>query len=166
MGVYRTAALGTQVQQCDRCGHQEIAYRSCRNRHCPKCHGRARDEWLRDRAAKFLWVPYCHVVLTLPHELAPLAFQNPRVVYGNLFRALSPDGQKWITPRKKNFFVPVKPLGHLFRSKFRTALASMDAFENWPTPVTQRFRSLRNQAKGGFAASRARPRLGQLNNRA
>src|ERR1700681_485017 len=83
----RTAALDTQVQQCDHCAHQEIAYRSCRNRHCPKCHSRTRDEWLRDRAAEILPVPYCHVVFTLPHELAPLALQNPRVIYGILFRA-------------------------------------------------------------------------------
>ena len=89
IGACRTAALGTQVQQCDHCGHQEIAYRSCRNRHCPKCHSRTRDEWLRDRAAEILPVPYCHVVFTLPHELAPLALQNPRVIYGILFRAVA-----------------------------------------------------------------------------
>lgn len=85
----RTAALGTQVQQCDHCGHQEIAYRSCRNRHCPKCHSRTRDQWLRDRATEILPVPYCHVVFTLPRELAPLALQNPKVVYGILFRAVA-----------------------------------------------------------------------------
>lgn len=85
----RTAALGTQVQQCDHCGHQEIAYRSCRNRHCPKCHSRTRNEWLRDRAAEILPVPYCHVVFTLPRELAPLALQNPKVVYDILFRAVA-----------------------------------------------------------------------------
>ena len=55
----RTAVLGTQVQQCDHCGHQESAYRSCRNRHCPKCHSRTRDEWLRDRATEILPVPKC-----------------------------------------------------------------------------------------------------------
>jgi hypothetical protein len=92
IGACRTAALGTQVQQCDHCGQQQLAYRSCRNRNCPKCHSRTRDEWLRDRAAELLPVPYCHVVLTLPHELAPLALQNPRVIYNIyniLFRAAS-----------------------------------------------------------------------------
>ena len=89
IGACRTAALGTQVQQCDHCGHQQITYQSCRNRHCPKCHSRTRDEWLRDRAAEILPVPYCHVVFTLPHELAPLALQNPRVIYGILFRAVA-----------------------------------------------------------------------------
>src|SRR6478672_2291458 len=54
----RTAALGTQVQQCDHCGRQQIAYRSCRNRHCPKCHSRTLDEWLLDRVKEVLPVPY------------------------------------------------------------------------------------------------------------
>jgi len=83
----RTAALGTHVKQCDHCSHQLIEYRSCRNRHCPKCHSRARDQWLAARAEEILPVPYCHVVFTLPHELVPLALQNPRVIYGILFRA-------------------------------------------------------------------------------
>jgi len=83
----RTAALGTHVEQCDHCSHQVIRYQSCRNRHCPKCHSRTRDEWLAQRAEEILPVPYSHVVFTLPRELAPLALQNPRVLYGILFRA-------------------------------------------------------------------------------
>jgi hypothetical protein len=83
----RTAALGTCVQQCDHCLHQIIEYRSCRNRHCPKCHSRTRDQWLTQRAPEILPVPYVHVIFTLPHALAPLALQNPRAVYGILFRA-------------------------------------------------------------------------------
>ncbi len=83
----RTAALGTHLEQCDHCAHQVIAYQSCRNRHCPKCHSRTRDEWLAKRAEEILPVPYCHVVFTLPRELAVLALQNPRVIYGILFRA-------------------------------------------------------------------------------
>ena len=89
IGACRTAALGSYVEQCDHCSHQVIEYRSCRNRHCPKCHSRARDEWLAARAQEILPVPYCHVVFTLPHELAPLALQNPRIVYGILFRAVA-----------------------------------------------------------------------------
>ena len=88
IGACRTAALGAQVQQCDHCGCQQIAYRSCRNRQCPNCHSRTRDEWLRDRASEILPVPYCHVVFTLPRAL-PLALQNPRVIYGILFRAVA-----------------------------------------------------------------------------
>ena len=89
IGACRTAALGSYVEQCDHCSHQAIEYRSCRNRHCPKCHSRARDEWLAARAKEILPVPYAHVVFTLPHELAPLALQNPRVIYGMLFRAVA-----------------------------------------------------------------------------
>jgi hypothetical protein len=89
IGACRTAALGTYVKQCDHCSQQFIEYRSCRNRHCPKCHSRARDQWLAARAEEILPVPYCHVIFTLPHELAPLALQNPRVVYGLLFHAVA-----------------------------------------------------------------------------
>jgi hypothetical protein len=87
IGACRTAALGQFVQQCDHCFHEVIEYKSCRNRHCPKCHCRERDQWLAGRAKELLPVPYCHVVFTLPHELAPLALQNQRVVYDILFRA-------------------------------------------------------------------------------
>lgn len=89
IGACRTAALGTYVEQCDHCFHQVIEYKSCRNRHCPKCHSRTRDQWLADREREILPVPYCHVVFTLPHELAPLALQNTRIVYGILFRAVA-----------------------------------------------------------------------------
>jgi len=34
----RTAVLGGHVARCEDCAHQVIAYNSCRNRHCPKCH--------------------------------------------------------------------------------------------------------------------------------
>jgi Putative transposase/Transposase zinc-binding domain len=83
----RTAELGGHVEACDRCGHRRIAYNSCRNRHCPKCQAVARAGWLDERAAELLPVDYFHVVVTLPDELGPLALQNPRVVYGTLFRA-------------------------------------------------------------------------------
>lgn len=160
----RTAALGTHVRQCDHCSHQLMEYRSCRNRHCPKCHSRERDRWLQGRAHEILPVPYAHVIFTLPHQAAPLALQNPAVVYGILFRAvsealsemaadpkrlgvrigflavlhtwnqrlehhphihclvpaggLSRDGQHWRSPKNIRFFLPVKPLGRLFRNKF------------------------------------------------
>ena len=83
----RTAALGGHVEKCDQCGHQQIAYNSCRNRHCPKCQAAARARWMEERAAELLPVPYFHVVFTLPEAFGPLALQNPRVVYGTLFRA-------------------------------------------------------------------------------
>jgi len=65
----RTAALGGHKLECDRCGHQEISFNSCRNRYCPKCQAAARAEWLAEREADLLDVPYFHVVFTLPEEL-------------------------------------------------------------------------------------------------
>jgi hypothetical protein len=85
----RTAALGGHVAQCDQCGHQTIAYNSCRNRHCPKCQGPARARWHDARAAEVLPVPYFHVVFTVPEVLGPLALQNQRVVYNVLFQAVA-----------------------------------------------------------------------------
>lgn len=85
----RTAALGSHIEQCDDCSREITAYDSCRNRHCPKCQSSARDKWLAARSAELLPVPYSHVVFTLPHDLAALALQNRRVIYGILFRAVS-----------------------------------------------------------------------------
>jgi len=190
IGACRTAALGAYVEQCDHCAHQVIEYRSCRNRHCPKCHSRTRDQWLADRAKEILPVPYSHVVFTLPHEAAPLALQNQRVVYGILFRAtaeallemgadpkrlgaklgflavlhtwnqrlehhphvhcvvpaggLSPDGQRWISPRNRKFFLPVKPLGHLFRGKFLAFLK--EAFAEGQLQFFEHLRELAHPA--------------------
>ena len=72
----RTAALGGHVEQCDECGHQRIAYNSCRNRHCPKCQSLARAQWLEERQAELLPVEYFHVVFTVPEPIAAIAFQN------------------------------------------------------------------------------------------
>ena len=83
----RTARLGGHVDACDDCGHRRISYNSCRNRHCPKCQGSAQADWLEARQAEVLPVPYAHVVFTVPQILAPLALQNPRVVYGLLLRS-------------------------------------------------------------------------------
>jgi hypothetical protein len=83
----RTAALGGHVEECDHCGHQQIAYNSCRNRHCPKCQATAAAQWMEARKSELLRVPYFHVVFTLPAALGPIALQNPRKVYGILFKA-------------------------------------------------------------------------------
>lgn len=87
IGACQTAALGAHIEECDHCSHEITAFNSCRYRHCPNCHSRTRDQWLADRAKELLPVPYGHVVFTLPRQLAPLALQNPRVLYGILFRA-------------------------------------------------------------------------------
>ena len=83
----RTAALGGSVEWCDHCQYTHIVYRSCRNRHCPKCQGLARAEWLEQRTAELLPVEYFHVVFTLPESIAAIAFYNKEVVYDILFRA-------------------------------------------------------------------------------
>ena len=83
----RTQALGGHVFECDQCGHRKVAYNPCGNRHCPQCQAVSRAEWLDKRLSDLLPVVYFHVVFTLPHQLAPLALQNPRIVYGILFRA-------------------------------------------------------------------------------
>lgn len=85
----RTAALGGHIEACDSCAHARIAYNSCRNRHCPKCQGLTRAEWLADRQADLLDVPYFHVVFTLPAELAAIAFQNKAEIYAMLFRVVA-----------------------------------------------------------------------------
>jgi hypothetical protein len=82
----RTAALGGHTEACAECGLVRCAYNSCRNRHCPKCQGQARAEWLAARQAELLPVPYFHVVFTLPAPVAEIAFQNKAAVYAILFR--------------------------------------------------------------------------------
>lgn len=82
----RTAALGGHVERCEDCGLIRIAYNSCRNRHCPKCQGLARAEWLAERQAELLPVPYFHVVFTVPAPVAEIAFQNKATVYAILVR--------------------------------------------------------------------------------
>src|SRR5262245_13539172 len=83
----RTSRLGGHVEACDSCGYQRIAYNSCRNRHCPKCQGSRQAQWLEDRARDLLPVEYFHVVFTVPEEVAAIALQNKRVLYGTLFTA-------------------------------------------------------------------------------
>jgi hypothetical protein len=85
----RTAALGGHVARCEKCAHTIIAYNSCRNRHCPKCQGAAAREWLAEREAELLPVPYYHVVFTLPAAIADIAYQNKAVIYDLLFKASS-----------------------------------------------------------------------------
>jgi predicted Zn-ribbon and HTH transcriptional regulator len=83
----RTAALGGHVARCQDCGYTTIAYNSCRNRHCPKCQGAAAKDWLAQREAELLPVPYFHVVFTLPVAIADVAYQNRAVIYDILFKA-------------------------------------------------------------------------------
>jgi len=114
----RTAALGGHVARCENaaCGHTEIAYNSCRNRHCPKCQAAASRQWLADREAELLPVPYFHVVYTLPSGLRDIAYQNKRVVYNLLMKAAAETtlaiaadpkrlGARW--PRRRSPSLPI-----------------------------------------------------------
>jgi Putative transposase/Transposase zinc-binding domain len=83
----RTAALGGHVARCEDCSHTITAYNSCRNRHCPKCQGAAAKQWLAEREAELLPVPYYHVVFTLPAPIGDIAYQNKAVIYDILFKA-------------------------------------------------------------------------------
>jgi predicted Zn-ribbon and HTH transcriptional regulator len=82
----RTEALGGHVAACAKCGHQHVAYNSCKNRHCPKCQGPAARDWMAARVADLLPVEYFHIVFTLPAEIGRLAYWNKREVYGLLFK--------------------------------------------------------------------------------
>jgi hypothetical protein len=81
----RSAALGGHLLRCQACSHDEIAYNSCRNRHCPKCQASAAKRWLEARQADLLPVPYYHVVFTLPAPISAFAYTNKAVIYGLLF---------------------------------------------------------------------------------
>lgn len=83
----RTAALGGHIDACDGCGNLSISYNSCRNRHCPKCQGNKREDWIQARSTELLPVPYFHVVFTLPSSINSLAIHQPKMVYDTLFEA-------------------------------------------------------------------------------
>jgi Putative transposase/Transposase zinc-binding domain len=84
----RTAALGGHIDACDKCGNVSISYNSCRNRHCPKCQGHKREEWIQKREADLLPCTYYHVVFTLPQELNALALEYPVIAYDALFKSV------------------------------------------------------------------------------
>jgi hypothetical protein len=87
LAACRTAVLGGHIEYCLDCGHERIAYNSCRNRHCPKCQALARARWLAQQAGHLLPVAYHHVVFTLPAEVSELALANPAVLYDLLMRS-------------------------------------------------------------------------------
>lgn len=82
----RTASLGGHIDGCSSCGLLRISYNSCRNRHCPKCQGKQREEWIHAREDELLPVPYFHVVFTLPDTLHKLCMYKPAILYSVLFK--------------------------------------------------------------------------------
>ncbi|MDQ1285938.1 MAG: hypothetical protein QG663_1364 [Thermodesulfobacteriota bacterium] len=87
--VCRTAALGGHKDKCDNCGHLEVSYNSCRNRHCPKCQTLRKEKWIADRNEDLLPIEYFHVVFTIPSELNLLVSMNQKILYDLLFRSAS-----------------------------------------------------------------------------
>jgi hypothetical protein len=81
----RSAVLGGHLLLCQACEQPQIAYNSCRNRHCPKCQGSAAQRWLAARQADLLPVDYYHVVFTLPAPISAIAYTNKEIIYGLLF---------------------------------------------------------------------------------
>ena len=83
----RSGALGGHVLRCPSCAHSQIAYNSCRDRHCPKCQASAAQRWLEAQQGALLPVDYYHVVFTLPAPISEIAYYNKSVLYGLLFQA-------------------------------------------------------------------------------
>jgi len=83
----RTAALGGHRRQCEACGHEELSYNSCRDRHCPKCQGLDEARWIEAQQRDLLPVQYFHIVFTVPTELHSLFLTAPPVAYRLLFTA-------------------------------------------------------------------------------
>jgi len=81
----RTETLGGNAFVCDSCGHTDVHYNSCRNRHCPKCQSLARLQWVSAQLRQILPVPYFHAVFTIPDELKPVALYNKKIIYDLLF---------------------------------------------------------------------------------
>ncbi len=85
----RTAVLGGHARVCDECGHREISYNSCRNRHCPRCQSLDQARWIERQEADLLPVEYHHAVFTIPDTLHPLFQEHPRLAYDSLFAAVA-----------------------------------------------------------------------------
>jgi predicted Zn-ribbon and HTH transcriptional regulator len=85
----RGPKLGGHKLVCHTCGYEEIAYNSCRNRHCPKCQAKNRAQWVYARTQELLPIKYFHIVFTVPAVLNALILQNKRTLYDILFRAAS-----------------------------------------------------------------------------
>ena len=97
----RTAALGGHIQQCDRCGYEQISYNSCGDRHCPKCQGLNQARWLQAQQQHLLPIEYHHAVFTLPDLLHPFFRAEPKKTYALLFAAVAETLQE-VALRPKN----------------------------------------------------------------
>ena len=120
----RTAALGGHVARCEDCAHTTIAYNSCRNRHCPKCQGAAAKQWLAERAADLLQVPYYHVVFTLPAAISNITYHNKSAIYDLLLKTAAETLITIAADPKHPFGGPQAVLAYLSRYTHRVAIAN------------------------------------------
>ena len=96
----RTESLGGHIDACPSCGHAQISYNSCRNRHCPKCQTFAKERWIENQKYDLLNVGYFHVVFSIPAELNPIIYQNQRALHSLLFRAVAETLQELASDKK------------------------------------------------------------------
>lgn len=85
----KSAALGGHAHTCDQCGHIEIWYNSCRNRHCPTCQAVNKEIWIDERSKDIINTSYFHVVFTLPKQLQTIVYQNQKLLYALMYKAVS-----------------------------------------------------------------------------
>lgn len=87
MALCRTRALGGHVEVCPQCGDIHVSYNSCRDRHCPKCQHKEREQWVSNRREEIIPAKYFHVVFTVPACLHPVAMAHQAIFYDCLFKA-------------------------------------------------------------------------------
>ncbi len=95
--IFRRHGDTFRAVQGDRLSHAQrrvmAAIEACRTAmlggHVERCEdqGLARAQWLADRRADLLPVPYFHLVFTMPMPIAAIALQNKALVYDILFTA-------------------------------------------------------------------------------
>jgi hypothetical protein len=143
----RTAALGGHVERCEGCAHERVAYNSCRNRHCPKCQGAAARQWLAEREAELLPVPYYHIVFTLPAAIRALAFANKDAFDA----ALAPlRRSEWVVYAKRPFAGPAAVLAYLARYTHRVAISNSRLVAFDEAGVTFRWKDYRIKGRDRF----------------
>src|SRR5260370_426804 len=150
IGSCRTAALGGHVMRCEDCLHTQIAYNSCRNRHCPKCQGSQALAWMKQRKSELLDVPYFHVVFTLPGRIGTIAYHNKAVVYDLLFKASSQTMRTIAADPKR---LGGSAVAMVAPRCWSSLMAESSAFLMQPTSAPQ----ARRAASKGAATHRAAP---------
>src|SRR6266403_2041786 len=178
----RTAALGGHVMRCEDCLHTQIAYNSCRNRHCPKCQSSQALAWMKQRKSELLDVPYFHVVFTLPARIAAIAYQNKAVVYDLLFKASSQTMHtiaadpkrlgvkaafkaylaplhrtKWFVYSKRPFAGPEQVLAYLARYSHRVAISNSRLIAADATGITFSYKDYRIEGPGRYNTMTLKP---------